>query len=118
MLDESYAGVGDYLRLQQLKEELYRELDAYMKAGFQLAENEAEYRKALNVKILRERSVGTPVTIISDLCRGDEHIAYLRQLRDNAAVMYNVSRERINVLKLDIRTVNDQIAKEYGRPDM
>ena len=118
MLDESYGGVADYVRLQQLKEELYRELDVYKNAGFQLAENEAEYRMALNIKILRERSAGTPVTIISDLCRGDEHIAYLRQLRDNAAVSYNVSRERINVLKLDIRTVNDQIAKEYGRPEL
>ena len=115
-MDDTYGGVADYLRLQQLMEELDREIDAYRKAGYQLAENEAEYRMALNIKILRERSVGTPVTIISDLCRGDEEIAYLRQLRDNAEVSYNASREKINVLKLDIRIINDQIAREYGRP--
>lgn len=96
-------------------DELDREIDAHRNAGYQLAENEAEYRMALNIKILRERSAGTPVTIISDLCRGDEEIAYLRQLRDNAAVSYKTHQEKINVLKLDIRIINDQIAREWGK---
>ncbi len=42
-------------------------------SGCQYAENEAEYRKALRIAILNERQKGTPVTIIGDVCRGQEH---------------------------------------------
>ena len=33
-MDDTYGGVADYLRLQQLMEELDREIDAYRKAGY------------------------------------------------------------------------------------
>lgn len=115
-MDESYGGVGDYIRLQQLMSALDEELTNYRNAGYQLADNEAEYRMALNIKILSERAKGTPVTIINDLCRGDQEIAYLRRLRDSSKVEYDACREKINTLKLDIRIMNDQIAREYGRP--
>ena len=116
-MDESYGGVGDYLLLQRLMQELDAEIDAFCKAGYQLAENEAEYRMNLQVKILHERAKGTPVTVISDICRGDEEIAYLKQLRDSAEVAYKTCQEKINALKLDIRVINDQIGREWGRPN-
>ena len=115
-MDDSYGGVADYVRLQQLMAELDQEIDAYSRAGCQLAENEAEYRQQLAIMILHERAKGTPVTVIGDICRGDENIAHLKLLRDSADVIYNASRERINALKLDIRVINDQIARELGRP--
>lgn len=115
-MDETYAGVADYLKLQQLMAALDEELTNYRNAGYQLADNEAEYRMALNIKILAERTRGTPVTIINDLCRGDREIAYLRKLRDSSKVEYDACREKINTLKLGIRVMNDQIAREYGRP--
>ena len=115
-MDESYGGVGDYIKLQQLMAALDEELTNYRNAGYQLADNEAEYRMNLAIKILAERAKGTPVTIINDLCRGDREIAYLRKLRDSSKVEYDACREKINALKLDIRIMNDQIAQEYGRP--
>ena len=115
-MDESFGGVGDYLMLQRLMQELDAEIDAYRKAGYQLAENEAEYRMQLQIKILQERSKGTPVTVISDICRGDEDIAYLKQLRDNSEVAYKACQEKINALKLDIRVINDQVGREWSRP--
>ena len=115
-MDESHGGVGDYLLLQRLMQELDAEIDAFRKAGYQLAENEAEYRMNLQVKILHERAKGTPVTVISDICRGDEEIAYLKQLRDSAEVAYKTCQEKINALKLDIRVINDQISREWTRP--
>ena len=57
---------------------LMDELKALRQAGTQYAENEAEYRKALRVAIVEERAKGTPVTVISDLCRGREDIAQLK----------------------------------------
>lgn len=114
-MDDSYGGVADYLRLQQLMDELESEIDAYRNAGYQLAENEAEYRMNLQLKILSERNKGTPVTVISDICRGDAEIAYLKQLRDCSEVAYKACQEKINALKLTIRVMNDRIAREWSR---
>ena len=68
----TYAGQGDYAEITELEDELDDEVDSMRRAGCALAQREADYRKALAVKILEERAKGTPVTIISDLCRGDE----------------------------------------------
>ena len=64
-----------YGEREQLFDQLMQELEALRRTGQQYAENEAEYRKALRIAILEERSKGTPVTVISDLCRGRPDIA-------------------------------------------
>ena len=46
--------------------------------GRERAKAEHDYRVALSKKILIERDKGTPVTVISDLCRGSAEIADLR----------------------------------------
>ena len=52
------------------------------------AKAERDYRVALAKKMLELRAEGTPVTIISDLCRGDEEIARLKMERDIAESLY------------------------------
>lgn len=64
-----------YGQREELFDQLMSELEALRRTGQQYAENEAEYRKALRIAILEERSKGTPVTVISDLCRGRDDIA-------------------------------------------
>lgn len=83
-------------------------------AGVQLAENEAEYRKALRLAILEERANRTPVTIISDLCRGREDIADLKLARDASEAIYKSYQEEINVNKLRIRVLEGQLKREWG----
>ena len=112
----TYAGQGDYAEIVELEDDLDQEVDALRRAGSALAKREADYRKALAVKILEERAKGTPVTIISDLCRGDEQIADLKLLRDSAEAIYKASQEAINVKKLRVRTVSAQIDREWSRP--
>ncbi len=109
----SYAGQGDYAELVGLLDRLHKEVDALRRAGCQLASNEMDYRVALRIRILDERQAGTPVTIISDICRGDEHIAQLKQARDCSEAIYKASLEAINAIKLQIRVVEAQIAREY-----
>ncbi|RLB94077.1 MAG: hypothetical protein DRH26_02305, partial [Deltaproteobacteria bacterium] len=46
------------------------------------AQTEHDYRVALAVKITELRTEGTPVTIMSDLCRGYKPIAKLKLDRD------------------------------------
>lgn len=100
--------------LDELTDRLEAELKTCKESGCQYAENEAEYRKALRIAILEERSKGTPVTVISDLCRGREDIAELKQRRDCAEALYKASQEAINVYKLKIRTVDEDIKRTWS----
>ena len=103
-----------YGEREQLFDQLMQELEALLRTGQQYAENEAEYRKALLIAILEERSKGTPVTVISDLCRGRPDIAEKKQLRDCAEALYKASQEAINVYKLKIRTVDEDIKRTWS----
>ncbi|WP_322152925.1 hypothetical protein [Paratractidigestivibacter sp.] len=102
-----------YGQREQLFDQLMSELEALRRTGQQYAENEADYRKALRIAILEERSKGTPVTIISDLCRGREDIAKKKQLRDCAEALYKASNEAIMALKLRIKTVDADIQRTW-----
>lgn len=74
---------------------------------------EREYRIALAKKILIERDKGMPVSIISDVCRGDREIAELKFKRDCAEVVYKSAMEAINGYKLQIKVLENQIDREW-----
>ena len=106
--------------MQDLVASVYEVLDVlddlvkqYEASGCQLAENEAEYRKALRIEQLTERQRGTPVSLIGDVCRGKPRIADLKLKRDSAEAIYKATGEAINVNKLRLRTLNEMIAREY-----
>lgn len=82
--------------------------------GRAYAQAEHDYRVALSKKVLTERDKGTPVTIISDVCRGDREIAKLRFERDVAETVYDAAKEAINGYKLQIRILDAQIEREWG----
>jgi hypothetical protein len=82
--------------------------------GKRAAETEADYRIALSTKLLELRSNGHPVTIIGDIARGNKDIAHLKLLRDIAETEYNVAQEFINVTKLQIKILENQINREWG----
>lgn len=98
-----------YGELDDLGDMLTAELESCKRAGCQYAENEAAYRKALRRAILDERAGGTPVTIISDVCRGRGDIADLKLARDCSEALYKASQEAINVHKLKMRMLDAQI---------
>lgn len=83
--------------------------------GRSYADAEREYRVALAQRILVERDKGVPVTIISDLCRGNQEIAVLRFKKDCAEVGYKAAFEAINSYKLQIRIIENQIEREWAR---
>jgi len=89
-------------------------LRAFGKRGQENAEAERAYRVALAAKILVERDKGTPVTIISDICRGNAEIADLKFKRDVAEVMYKSAMEAINVYKLNLRLLEGQRDMEWN----
>ena len=81
--------------------------------GRVFAKAEQNYRVALAQKILEERDKGTPVTIISDICRGDHSIAKLKFDRDVSETAYDTAKEACNVYKLQIKVLENQIEREY-----
>ena len=83
------------------------------KRGRAYAEAEMNYRIALAKKELEERDKGMPVTIISDICRGNPTIAKLRFDRDCAEVVYKSAMEAINSYKLQIRMMDSQLSREW-----
>lgn len=87
------------------------------RAGVQKAENEAKYREALAIGILEERTRGTPVTIIRDVCLGRSDISELRLRRDTAETIYESYKEEINANKLRIRVLSEQLAREWSVPN-
>ncbi len=101
-------------QVDELNALLSEELARCRESGCQLAENEAEYRKALRIAILSERDKATPVTIIGDVCRGREDIAELKRARDCSEAIYKASGEAINVYKIRLRMLNDQISRVWS----
>ena len=99
--------------LQSQKELLKAALKASSKRGSDAAEAERKYRVALAQQIAVERDKGTPVTIISDVCRGKPEVAKLKFQRDVADVVYKSAMEAINVYKLQIKVLENQIEREY-----
>ena len=82
--------------------------------GIDLANKEKEYKIALNKKALELRAEDMPVTLINQVIYGYDDIALLRQARDTAQVKYNANLEYINTIKLQIRILENQLAREYG----
>lgn len=93
-------------------------LDAAVKQlgvrGKAYAQAEKDYRVAMSRKVMVEREKGTPVTIISDVCRGTPEIAELRFNRDCAEVVYKSALEAINAIKLQIKILDAQVSREWG----
>ena len=92
---------------------LDRALGEFGNRGRTHAQAEQDYRVALSKKILAERDKGTPVTIISDICRGDREMARLKFERDVAEVTYKAAAEAIQVYKIQIRVLENTIEREY-----
>ena len=82
--------------------------------GKAYAQAERDYKIALAKRIMEERAKGTPVTIISDICRGDSEIARLRFERDCAEVVYKSAQEAIQSIKLQIRILDAQVSREWN----
>jgi len=109
------AGQDLFLKMTDKQQILEKALGELGKRGRENANAEQEYRVALAKKILEERDKGTPVTIISDVCRGDREIARLKFNRDVAEVMYQSALEAINIYKLSVKTIDSQISREWNR---
>ena len=84
------------------------------KYGRELAEAERDYKICLRQEALRLRSGGEAIGMIDKTVYGIPEVAELRFKRDVAKTMYQTAQESINTLKLKIRILDAQIAREWG----
>lgn len=103
------------LEMQSRMKTLDAALKQIGKRGGEYAQKEHDYRVALAQKMLVERDKGTPATILSDICRGSAEIAQKKLERDTAESMYKAALEACNVYKLQIRVLENQIEREWGK---
>lgn len=80
------------------------------------AETEYKYRMALSKRLTALRAEGNPVTHLADIAKGEPVIAKLRLERDIAESLYESCSEAINVYKIKIRVMENQLSREWGNP--
>lgn len=106
--------------IQELQQKI-RELTASIKqlrvSGTAKAEAEKNYKIKLREEALKLRAEkGMPVTLINQIVYGIPEVAELRFKRDIADTVYQANLEAINSTKLQMRILENQIAREWGQP--
>lgn len=95
--------------------ELNKLVDDANNYGQLLAKAERTYRIGLATKLIELKAAGVAATLCSDLARGDEVIAQLREERDKAEVWYRSSLEHIMASKLEVKILEGQIEREWTK---
>ena len=72
-----------------------------------------EYKSTLAKAVLKLRADNLPATLINLVVYGEKEVADKRLKRDIAKVMYDANNEHINVTKLQIRVIENQLQREY-----
>ena len=106
-------GLDAINEMNELTRSLAEGIDELRLLGRRYAEAERTYRVEKAKAIRTLRAEGVPVTIILDLAGG--HTAQWRFDRDTAEIMWKTQQEHINGLKLRIKILEAQIAREWGR---
>ena len=98
--------------MRELRNTLTLAITELKKRGREKAKAEMDYRVALQKEMLIQRDKGLPVTIISDICRGNETIAELKMKRDIAETLYETALQKIYQCKLEIGIIEREMEAE------
>jgi hypothetical protein len=107
-------GIAMLSQRNDLAAELRTTLDECYKAGQEHARAENAYRVARAKLTLKMREAGTPVTLIDKLVFNDEEVALLKLKADMADVSYRVALEALNVVKLLLRSAEEDVKRDYS----
>lgn len=108
-------GLKAVQQLNDLQQDLNKTINLMGVQGQELSEAERDYKVALQQAALRLRDEGMAATLINLTVYGVADVADLRQKRDFAKSRYDVTREKIMALKLNIRVLENIIEREWGR---
>lgn len=80
----------------------------------QYAEAYTNYRIELAKELTRLKNEGMPVTIAYDIARGNKEVAKYKFDEIASEGIYLACKEAINVKKLEIKIIQEQINREWG----
>lgn len=99
-------------------QDLQKQLDVAVKqlrhTGSEYATAYTEYRIALAQELVKLRNDNIPVTICSDLARGNRDVAKKKFNEISTEAIYKANQESINSIKLQIKIIQEQLDKEWS----
>lgn len=93
---------------------LYKSVEELKNTGREYAKAYTEYRIALAKELVKLKDEGYAITLASDIARGKPEIARLKFDEISKEAVYKANQETINVLKLQIKIIENQIAREWS----
>jgi len=104
-----------FTELEKKINELNTSLKKLRETGTDFAEAERDYKITLRQEALKLRNDDKlAVTLIQQIVYGVPEVANKRFQRDVKEAIYKANQEAINVLKLQIRILENQLQREYG----
>lgn len=105
-----------WLQINKLTNDLNSGLKDLRARGVAYADAYRKYRMLLSQELLKLKSDGMPVTIAYDIARGKEEIANAKFEELKTEAYYKSCLEGINVYKMQIKILENQLSREYGNP--
>ena len=103
-----------YNELQEKCRYLDNSIKMLRKTGSDYAKAYTDYRVALAKELVKLKDEGYAITLAGDVARGKPEIAKLKFEEISKEAIYKANMESINVLKLQIKIIQEQLNKEYG----
>ena len=106
-----------WLELQHKMKQLDNAIKMLRTTGKDYAKAYTDYRVALAKELLILKNEGYAITLAGDIARGKPEIAKLKFEEISTEAIYKANLESINVSKLEIKILQEQINKEYSNID-
>ena len=103
-----------YNELMEKSRLLDNSIKMLRKTGSDYAKAYTDYRVALAKELVKLKEEGYAITLAGDIARGKPEIAHLKFEEISKEAIYKANMESINVLKLQIKIIQEQLNKEYG----
>lgn len=107
-----------YQELRTQTNMLDRSIRALANNGRAYAQAEKDYKILLRQECLKLRDEGMAVGMINMTAYGIPSVAEARFKRDVAEAVYKANTEAINSYKLQMRLIESQIQREWGRNEV
>lgn len=102
-----------YNELQEKCRLLDNSIKMLRKTGSDYAKAYTDYRVALAKELVKLKDEGYAITLAGDISRGKPEIAHLKFEEISKEAIYKANMESINVLKLEIKIIQEQLNKEW-----
>ena len=99
--------------LNRMKDELHKSMKQLRQHGEELAENEHDYQVIKAQTWLSLKESGCTSTELANTIKGQPRVAEAMLERDIAKSMYEANQEHINVVKLEMKVLENQISREW-----